>query len=530
MRTLFAAILTTAAITAQSPLTTTFANNNGGALGGAVYFELECLDPAGVFITSIELNFGNASTGGTVELYLKDGSDDPHTSPDWVGPVSTGTVTTLNPAGTPTTVDLAPSFQLGAGCKVGVALVCSSGLQHAYTTATTLPTTYSTAELELTVGGGSNVPFSGSLFSPRLVNISIPYTSGGTCPSIATVYPQGDGCGGAAVYASFYELFSPASSTDLDGQEIVATPKVGGGFDITLQAGTINPVGSLDPAAVPLVLGDDVSVAVGSYGVEVFSNNQVAFGPGNSTNWSPTVTAMLSNPSTAIYCWSDHSPNLSGSGPVVYEEDASGQVQVTYDGVFMFGTTDPTTVQYRIDTVGGGWTLSIGTLAPTSPEDYLIGYSIGGASADPGNTDITATAPFSIEAADDVTPNLALTASNRPIQGNSPVPFDVTTENIPAGALSHIGIFGLSRPNLPLDSLGLPGCFLHASLDVLMFEVLPAGTTSHTWTAVTLPASGPFRRVYNFDLQSVVFGTSVNNYLGLGAITSNGLKCKTGKL
>ena len=51
-----------------------------------------------------------------------------------------------------------------------------------------------------------------------------------------------------------------------------------------------------------------------------------------------------------------------------------------------------------------------------------------------------------------------------------------------------------------------------------------------TWTPVMLPGFGPFRRVYTFSIQSVVFGTSVNNFLGLGAITSNSLRCKTGKL
>jgi hypothetical protein len=125
---------------------------------------------------------------------------------------------------------------------------------------------------------------------------------------------------------------------------------------------------------------------------------------------------------------------------------------------------------------------------------------------------------------------LSLTSIGRPVQAATPLAYQVTTDNIPPGALSQIGIFGMTIPGVMLDPLGLPGCFLNASLDLLTLEVLPPNVTSHTWTAVVLPGYGPFRRVYNFHLQTAIFGVSNNQFLGLGAITSNGLKCRTGKL
>ncbi|HEB53074.1 MAG TPA: hypothetical protein ENI87_07465 [bacterium] len=524
MRFLLSLTVAAAAVTAQSPLTTTFANNNGGLTGGAVYFDLECLDPAGITITDLDLNFGStAGTAGSIDVYLKPNTWAPHTDP-WIGPIATGAVAASSAPGTPTNVVLSTPLSLGAGCKFGVAIV-ANGLSHAYTTATTLPATYATAELELTVGGGSNAPFSGAAFSPRLVNTSIYYTSGGTCPDIALVSEEGAGC--VAQYASFYEEMAP-TAFDLSGMELVGTPNGAGGFDVTLQPGTIDPVGTIDPTAVPLVLGDDVSLAVGTLGMEVFSNGQVAFGPGNSTNWSPSVGAMLGNPSTALYCWSDYSPNLAGSGPVVYEEDAlSGQVQVTYDGVYMFGTSDPTTVQYRIDNAGGGWVISFGTMATTGPENFLVGYSVGGPSGDPGPTDLSTLGVLSTAGSD--TLPLSLTAIGRPVQGAAAVNFDVTTGNIPASALSHMGIVGLTSPGLPLDSIGMPGCFLNASADVLTFS-FPVSTPDFTWTALSIPAGPVFFSGFQFSVQSAIFGTSANSFLGLGALTSNGLTCTIGTL
>jgi len=50
---------------AQSPLTTTYANNNGGSPGGSVYFDLTL--NTGIAITQLDTNTSGLS--GTLDLY-----------------------------------------------------------------------------------------------------------------------------------------------------------------------------------------------------------------------------------------------------------------------------------------------------------------------------------------------------------------------------------------------------------------------------------------------------------------------------
>ena len=52
--------LIAAAVSAQSPLTTTFASNNGGAVGGLVMFDLVVILPT--TITQIDVNSSTAVT------------------------------------------------------------------------------------------------------------------------------------------------------------------------------------------------------------------------------------------------------------------------------------------------------------------------------------------------------------------------------------------------------------------------------------------------------------------------------------
>ena len=531
MRLLSALLLTTAAITAQSPLSTTFANNNGGADGGAVYFELECLDPAGLTVTDFDLNFGGAGgLAGSIDVYIKSGGSSPHTSPDWLM-VSSGAVASTAAAGTPTAVPLATGISLGTGCRIGVAIV-ANGIAHAYTTAGTgFPTTYTSAELELSGGEASNVPFTGTLFSPRLVNTSVYYTSGGSCPDFASVTTQGEGC--VRAFTSFYEEMTPADF-DLSGWRLLGTPSSNGGYQVNVAPGSVLPLGSVGTPMELTTMPDDGQLAPGTLGLSVGSNCWVAFGAGNSNTFAPSVTTMLDNPDRAIYSWTDFDPSDTESGSIFYEEDAvAGTALITYDGVFGWGTTDPNTVQFFVNTNTGLYTITWGVVSTNNPENWLVGYSVAGTSADPGPVDVsTAITPVTLLTDPIDQLPLALTAVGRPVQGATAVPFEVTTENIPATVVSQLGIIGLSRPGAPLDTLGLPGCFLNSSLDVLDFVLAPpVASPSYTWTALTLPDVSTSFSGFEFNVQAVVFGTAANSFfLGLGALTSNGLKCTVGSL
>jgi hypothetical protein len=238
---------------------------------------------------------------------------------------------------------------------------------------------------------------------------------------------------------------------------------------------------------------------------------------------------MLANPSSAWYSWHDMNPSIAGSGQVKYEE-AGTLAQVTFDGVWDFGgssAADANNIQFQINTATGSVVICWGTMSTlgASGTGHLVGYSPGGPSLDPGNTDLSALAALVTNNAD-VAP-LSLVGVGRPVQGPVAVNYNVTTGNIPASALIHMGIVGLVNPAAPLFFIGMPGCFLNSSLDVIIGPSLfPA--PSLTWTAITLPALPPAFVGFQFYAQGIILGTPLNTAFGLGALSSNGLQMTVG--
>ena len=387
MRVLSSILVSAAALTAQSPLTTTFAHNNGGGLGGALYFDLECISANGVSITDLDLNFSSqAGQSGTIDIYMKSSSWQPHTSTDYEL-VASGTVTAAAGPGLPTNVVLNTPLELGDGCKMGIAIV-QTGLSSNYTSANTSTETYATAELELTVGGASNTPFTGTAFNPRLVNTNIYYTAGGACPnvqSMAMVETVGTGCGDGPFtgWASIYEL-AAAGALDLAGKKLVGTNN-GDGYEMTLEAGAgiLLPLGSIN-----LNLFDDEQLPIGTLGMVVSSDCWMAIGSGPSTEFiTPTVEQFLTSPSTGVFSWTDLEPDAAGSGSVYYHESA-GVATASYMGVFGKDSTDENFVQIKFDTNNNNWSIEWGAV-PGGPEPWLVGFSPAGSSADGGSTDIS---------------------------------------------------------------------------------------------------------------------------------------------
>ena len=157
--------------------------------------------------------------------------------------------------------------------------------------------------------------------------------------------------------------------------------------------------------------------------------------------------------------------------------------------------------------------------------NVLVGYSPGGSSADPGATNLTSiVSPMQTNPGDK---RFELVSIGAPVQGASSVPFDLVATNVPANALLHAGIVGLANPSVPLGPLGMPGCTLHASLDVLFGPVSTLGTDV-TWSPLTLPALPPSFAGLEFYVQSALFVTPINDAFGVGAVTSNGLHCTVG--
>ena len=345
----------------------------------------------------------------------------------------------------------------------------------------------------------------------------------------AAVAPIGSGCGQS--FGSFYELMASANF-DLSGQTLTMTP-AGAGYLCTLAAGTIAPVGSVG-AVTNLVLADDDQTTAGTLGLWIGSNCWVATGPGNSNSQIPTIGQLLGNPSAAFYSWRDLDPSTGavGSGAIRYEQSGT-LAQITYDGVWAFGTTQPNTIQFRIDTAtpNPSATITWGTIS-TNPSDVLVGYSPAGASPITFASDVSSFAAAPLQLLGDNSPlELQPTPSfPRPIQGPVARNFQVTTTNIPTSALIHVGIVGLSSPGLPLDlPLGASGCVLHASLDVLVSPTF-FPPSQQTWTALSLPSLPPSFAGFAISAQSAVLGTPLNSALGPGLLTSNGLYCVVGTL
>ena len=466
-----------------SPLTTTFANNNGGSVGGAVYFALEGVaGGGGATITDIDLNCAGAGGAtGSIEIYIQDGCTFDHLGV-WGGPVATSASTTTNASGTPTNFVLNTPLSIGEGCCLSIAIV-ANGFGHAYTTGTSpFPLTYATTHLSFTGGSASNAPFSGSVFNPRIANASFHYTVGGSCPDLASAESVGEGC--VADFTSFYEELTTAAF-DLTNSDFNGTNSAAGyTVSSTVGSGIIAP-GAIGTPTV-LTMPDDGQVVAGTLGLVVGSNGWVALGGGNANAWVPNVATFLDNPSTGLYAWTDLQPNNSGT--VSYEEDpATGRTRTTFDQVNGWNTMDPHSIQFDFNVNTGDWNLRIGVVGFNNPEDWLVGFSPAGPSADPGSRDLTLASLFSFNTQTADTVPLTLEAVGTPIIGQ---PFQLTTTNIEPTAIFHVGIVGLTQVTVPLQFVfpsANPGCFLNASLDLVMGpDIVFGGPGSYTWEGIDL--------------------------------------------
>lgn len=279
-------------------------------------------------------------------------------------------------------------------------------------------------------------------------------TGGGT---LATNTNLGQGCYNR--FNSFYELFA-AGANDLSNTSWTLTQNGSGGYDVTPGGAAFAPPSG---TATTVALTDDSQAAVGTLGLYVGSNGWVATGAGNSNAFTPDVVTFLGNPSSAITFWHDMNPASAGSGQVFYEETGPTAV-ITYNGVYDFAGPSPNSIRVEMIVVGPGVVpiiqVGFGSLS-TGGNAWLVGYSAGGPSNNPGSTDISAST--FISTSNPEANSLALTASTRPVTGTN---WNLAVSN---GALLDLVIFGLTDPNIPdLFFLGAPGCGLRANLDLIV--------------------------------------------------------------
>ncbi|MGK0202436.1 MAG: hypothetical protein ACI9S9_001503 [Planctomycetota bacterium] len=504
LRFLTTVLLACTSITAQQTLSTQWMNGVSTAAGGAMYFTLTTGSGA-VTITQFDLNFTvPAGNSGTMHFYTAPGGHvgNETNAGAWMLE-TTSQVLSSNAFGTLTPCVLNSPFFIPPNTSIGIAvfdvtMVLAQNMRYA----PQYPFTYSECGLTLDAGGASHTPFTGGVFQGRTINTTVHYSANGSC---AQLEGQGDGCTNSS--RSFYEVLSPAAF-DLSNTNVIGSFN-GSSYVVTSAPGVgILPTGAIG-SATTLALTDDGQVATGTLGLSVGSNGWITLGPGNSNQWSPTAALFLNNPSSAIAAWTDLQPNLSGI--VSYEEDpTTGQTRTTFDAVFGWGTTNPNDIQFDYNTITQDFAIRFGVIAATNPEAFLVGYSPGGPSSDPGAFDISAATPANaiVTSPTDEIP-LELTVE-RPVMVATATPLNATTSNLPATSLFHVGTVGLQSPTLPLSNLGLPSdCYLHVSPDVLIASVIAPQATSVTWTAVTLPAATPALNGFEFYIQSAVLDASV---------------------
>jgi hypothetical protein len=526
MRLLPILIASAAAVSAQSPLTTTFASNNGQS---GNMFDVVATNAAGVTIKSFEVNID----AGVWDLEV------------WTLPSGTPYLPDVNNAGAWTLLASA-SGVTGAGLNLPTLLpICvdtfvptattqafyvtvTNGTSMNYTNGTTTGALYaSNADLEFYEGSGLAYPFNAN-FNPRVWNGTISYDIGNTSGSgcgFATTESIGDGC--VSDLASVYELTTLdafALTNTMTGIDYINT---GGGYLLTTAAGTMHPVGTVDPATVPVAgVGDDAAVAVGTLGLEFGSNGWLALGTGNSPGFIPTPAVFLDNPAAQFSFWSDFQPNTGGD--INYEE-AGTRALLTYTDVLAWGTSDLNTFQFDYDSATGNCSMYLGALASATAHPTMIGYSPAGPNGDPGSIGLEAELLLNgaiILAAADTIP-LALEGIGRPVMGAAPTPYQATTSNIDAGALFHAGLLGLTNPSTPLSIIGFPaGCTLYSSADVLVGpDVVAGGPGSLTWTVLGLPiANAAFNGVELY----VAAATLDLSLISATSRSSNGIKLTLG--
>jgi hypothetical protein len=383
-----------------------------------------------------------------------------------------------------------------------------------------------------------------SVAPANVVPNGLAYTWAPLSGTVAANDTIGTGCGDSS--NSFYQLFADAAlaAPALSGNSLQLTPNGNGGYNGTWLPGTAASLYVTPVAPVTLATGDDGTAsfplttpfptAQGPQSSLLVSGNAiVAWGgatmdyPG-SNSFTPTAPAFLNSTLGGVYAWHDYNQGETGSG-AIQREEIGGVAYVTFNGVESYSTPaalNPSTLQFQFDTTTGNITLVFVSIdnATTSTfgSGHLVGVTQPGVSVDGGSVDLATAALLTFSP--EVSP-LLLTASNRPIQGAGPTSWDLVVSNIPATTVIGLDIFGLSDPNIPdlsVFGLGMPGCQLHASLDVVNAWV-SAGLT-HNYSLAIPPSPS----LNNFVLytQSACLG----NGLLSDNITSNAIRATVGNL
>jgi hypothetical protein len=233
----------------------------------------------------------------------------------------------------------------------------------------------------------------------------------------------------------------------------------------------------------------------------------------------PTADGFLQSTHGGVYAWHDYNPNEIGSGQI-RQHQVGPRVCFTWQDVesYPIGIPNRSTMQIQCNLANGDITIVFVAIDgnPSSPDgsSHLIGVTAPGSSLDPSPIDL-ATAGI-VTASPEGVP-LSLTALNTPIAGQS---WMLLSGDLPLTTAFGFTVIGFTDPGIDdLTSIGLPGCGLRASLDVLTAFTVPYGAPVHPWS-ITVPANTPFG--LQVFATTIVATNPATNALGL--VTSNGIR------
>ena len=510
---LLLAVLTTM-VSAQSPLTTTFASNNVGSVGGMVFFDLDVTNPAGITVKQLDIH--TTSPAGILQVFTAPGS--------YVGIAASPLAWTevaaasIDPAGMnqPSVVCLGSGFFLPFGSHA-IALVGST-LSMRYTDGSTIPLVYANADATLTAGAAASTPFGGLQFAPRVWNGNVHYEVGATTTfSCAYTTSFGVGCNEGAT--TWYEAFADLLNFDWIGTTaapvgLQATAIADAGYLLVAQSASWQPPATFalldnnasSPGAIssnelsePLQLPFTFPFPGGATNVLHASANGWLLLAATSSQYSFELARadnLLNGPPrlSPFWCVMDPSGNLASNpaSGIYFDVDASGtsacitwfDVADARTGVSPAGTSS-INVQCVLHS-NGDYEFRYGEVVPGSGiGPVLLGWSQGGtvqAVPDPGSIDTSSQAPWVTNGPD----NFALVHQAGPSRLGANVVLSVQhVESLAPIAFLMVG--DTAFPNgFSLAAAGAPGCFAFANV-VVSIAVPVTGTSGNGGLSLSIP-------------------------------------------
>jgi hypothetical protein len=344
----------------------------------------------------------------------------------------------------------------------------------------------------------------------------------------------GTGCGVNA--NSFYGHYPDAIAAQqaLDGNVLRLAPNATG-YTGTWENGTAAAAYIPPSGAIPLPVGDDSFAPLvpstplptphGAQPVLAVSGNGiVAFGsfvdtPGTNS-WLPTTNGFLQSTNGGVYAWHDYNSTEPGSGAVAYHY-AGDLLCVTFADVenYPMGLQNRSTLQFQFDLLTGAIAIVFvaidGSVASPFGSGHIVGITEPGGSMDPGAVDL-ATASL-LTTSPEGGQRLSLQGTTTPVVGAM---WQLQTTDLPASMAFGIAVIGLSDPGVnDLTILGMPGCGLRASLDILVPFTVAPGAPSYDW-GIVVPANAPL----GLPIYATTIAAPDPATNAFGLISSNGIR------